>query len=102
VEDTIRVFSGRTFSSKDIEMIKWTRKTYPKLSRSELAGTICEVIEWNTPAGRAKVPQCKEYLNILEKEGILDLPPKDEKRSKKGPIKREQFEFNEILRNIYQ
>lgn len=32
MDDTIRVFSGRSFSSEDIEFIKWTKNKYPKLS----------------------------------------------------------------------
>jgi hypothetical protein len=75
VDDTIRVFSGRTFSPEDIETIKWARKSYPKLPRHELAATICELLDWNTPAGRAKVPQCAEFLRILEEGRIIQLPP---------------------------
>jgi hypothetical protein len=49
VDDAIRVFSGRTISPEDIELIKWARKTYPKLPRYEFAGTVCELLDWNTP-----------------------------------------------------
>jgi Domain of unknown function (DUF4338) len=76
MDNTIRVFSGRTFSSEDIELIKWTRKKYPKLSRSEFAKTICEFLEWTTFSGKAKEIQCKEFLEILESEGVLSLPEK--------------------------
>lgn len=75
MDNSIREFSGRKFSSEDIELIKWTIKTYPKLSRSELAGTVCELLNWNTPAGRAKLSPCIAFLEKLETEGILQLPP---------------------------
>jgi len=75
MDDTIRVFSGRAFSPEDIELIKWTRKTYKSLSRSELAKTICELLEWTTPAGRAKERVCITFLEKLEAEGVLQLPP---------------------------
>ncbi len=71
----IRTFSGRQFTSEDIEQIKWTRETYPNLSRSELAGTVCQIIGWTTPSGRAKLAQCRALLEDIEKEGIIDLPP---------------------------
>lgn len=87
VSDTIREFSGRTFSSEEIELIKWTRKTYPKLSVTELAKTICEFIGWTTPAGIAKRPQCIEFLELLETEGILQLPPKSKARKRDNTIK---------------
>jgi len=74
MDDIIRVFSGRTFSPEDIELIKWARRTYSKLSRRELAATVCELLDWNTPSGNAKCPQCLEYLELLELKGILGLP----------------------------
>ena len=80
MDDTIRVFSGRIFSPEDIELIKWARKSYPRLPRYELAATICELLDWNTPSGSAKRPQCLEYLEILESKGILQLPKARGKR----------------------
>lgn len=72
----IFTFAGRKFTEEDMEHIKWARETYPNLSRTELAGTICHIIDWLTPSGRAKVQQCSSLLEELEKEGFLDLPPK--------------------------
>jgi len=107
MSDTIREFSGRTFSSEEIELIKWTRKTYPKLSRTELAKTICEFIGWTTPAGVAKRLQCMAFLEQLETEGILQLPPKTETRKKDKTKKETDLDqaitFKEIhgeVRNI--
>lgn len=75
MDRTIRVFSGRTISPDDIELIKWAIKTYPKLSRSELAGTVCELIGWTTTSGKAKWRQCLDFLETLETEEIIQLPP---------------------------
>jgi hypothetical protein len=85
MSQVIRTYSGRNFTEEDIENIKWTRDTYKNLSRSELAGTVCHVIEWTTPSGKAKIQQCKDFLGILEQEGIITLPPL-KKRSKKKTI----------------
>ncbi len=74
MDDTIREFSGRTFSPEDIETIIWVTKTYPKLSRTEMAATVCELIGWETPAGKPKKPQCAAYLDILEANGLIKLP----------------------------
>lgn len=95
MSDTIRVFSGRAFSTEDIEMIKWVRKTYPNLSRYELAGTICELLGWTTPAGRAKQFQCVAFLEELEEEGIIQLPPIDTKKQNKCRVKRKEYKFEE-------
>jgi hypothetical protein len=51
MDNTIRVFSGRTFCPEDIELIKWASKTYPTLRRNELVSTICVLLNWTTPAG---------------------------------------------------
>lgn len=74
MDNTIRVFSGRTIGPEDIELIKWALKAYPKLSRSELAGTICELIGWTTPSGEAKWRQCLDFLETLESERVIQLP----------------------------
>jgi hypothetical protein len=71
LDDNIRVFSGRAFSPKDIEMIQWVSRTYPKLSRRELASTICEFLDWLTPAGKPKIQQCTSFLVELESEDII-------------------------------
>ena len=68
------VCSGRNFTTEEIDLIKWTRKKYPQLSRKELAATVCEFLEWTTPAGRAKTPQCKYFLETLEEAGLIELP----------------------------
>lgn len=94
MDDTIRVFSGRTFSPEDIEMIKWARNKYPRLSRSEFVGTVCELINWNTPSGRAKLQPCREFLEQLEAEGIIQLPPIKKFKSKQCNIRISVFEFD--------
>ena len=77
MDKIIMAYSGRNFTSEDIELIKWTRKRYPQLSRTELARTVCEFLGWTTPAGRAKSPQCTAFLEKLEEEGHVKLPPLD-------------------------
>lgn len=94
MDNTIRVFSGRTFSPEDIEMIKWAIKTYPKLSRCEIAGTVCELLGWTTPAGIAKRIQCSAFLEKLEAEGIIQLPPIDTLRQSKCRVQRKEYEFD--------
>lgn len=87
--------SGRNITSKDIELIKWARKRYPGLSRSELAGTVCEIIGWNTPAGRAKIQQCKTLFDILESDGIVKLPPPQIEKKRKTRVHIPKYKFDE-------
>ncbi|MFZ3130044.1 MAG: hypothetical protein WA125_02810 [Desulfosporosinus sp.] len=77
MDKTIMIHSGRNFTSEDIDLIKWTSKRYPQLSRTEIARTICEFPGWTSPAGRAKTPQCISFLEILEEAGVIKLPALD-------------------------
>lgn len=95
MDDTIRVFSGRAFSSEDIELIKWTKNKYPKLSRVELANTLCEFWEWTTPAGLPKRVQCVAFLERLESEGIISLPPKRQKKPAAPKTEKQQNEVRQ-------
>lgn len=94
MDDTIRVFSGRTFSPEDIELIKWARKTYPKLPRHEFASTVCELLNWTTPGGRAKWHPCLAFLEQLEAEGIIHLPVVKAIKQTAGKVKITAFEFD--------
>ena len=77
--------AGREITSEDMRIIKWARTTYPHLSRNELAGTVCELIGWVTPAGSAKTPQCMAFFAKMEAEGKLDLPAL---KTRKAPTRR--------------
>lgn len=74
MNNTNRMFSGKTISLEDIETIKYIRKMFPKLNMTEFAATVCEALDWLTPAGRPKTPQCRAMLVQLEAEGIVELP----------------------------
>ena len=82
MDKTIMVYSGRNFTSEEIELIQWTRKKYSQLSRRELAATVCEFLGWTTPAGRSKIPQCTSFLKSLEDAGLIELPPIDVSRKR--------------------
>lgn len=94
MDNTIRVFSGRTFSTADIEMIKWARKAYPTLPRHEFAGTVCELLDWSSPSGRAKQQVCLKFLEVLEVEGVIQLPPLQKEKQKKGKVKIPKISFD--------
>lgn len=95
MDDIIITISGRNITSKDIEIINWARKRYPRLSRSELAGTVCEIIGWNTPAGHAKIQQCKKLFDILESDGIIKLPPPQIEKKHKTRVHIPKYTFDE-------
>lgn len=80
MKHSIRFFSGKSFSTEDIELIKWTVKKYPQLARRELAETICEFLDWVTDGGNPKHVQCGAFLERLETEGMIELPEKKKQK----------------------
>ena len=68
--------SGRIFQPKELEQICWTVEIFPGLSRTELAQTLCEHLEWRTATGQAKLDACQKLLEKLEKLGRVRLPAK--------------------------
>jgi Domain of unknown function (DUF4338) len=46
------------------------------LSRMELAHTVCELLQWQRPGGGLKARECREFLERLDAQGVLQLPPK--------------------------
>jgi hypothetical protein len=44
-------FCGQVINKKQIDEIAEIIETFPKLSRAELANTICEIFSWEMPRG---------------------------------------------------
>jgi hypothetical protein len=75
-------FCGRRFRRQQIADIQSTVNKFSNLSRSELALTICEHLNWVTPRGTNKLHTCLNTLEEMEKLGIFTLPPKIEQKKK--------------------
>jgi hypothetical protein len=66
--------AGRSFASTDIELITGTVRRFTKLSRTELAATVCELLNWRRGNGALKTRECRDLLHALEARGVLSLP----------------------------
>ncbi|MDK2897373.1 MAG: hypothetical protein PWP04_1493 [Candidatus Atribacteria bacterium] len=55
-------------------------RMFPKLSRAELAKTICENLAWVTPTGQHKLDSCTKLLEKFEAQGFVSLPAKQENK----------------------
>lgn len=84
-------FSGRRFTRKQLRFVQETVEMFPKLSRKELARTICEHLDWRSPNGKYKIASCLTMLEDLEEYGLFTLPAK---RKTKTPVRRKP-EFKE-------
>ena len=68
------VLSGRAFGPKEVRQIQETVRLFSKLSRFELAQTLCEHLGWRTPKGQNKVDSCLKALRQLEALGLIEGP----------------------------
>jgi Domain of unknown function (DUF4338) len=76
--------SGREFTKEEIREIQETVRVYWRLSWKELVQTICEHLDWVTPAGRNKVASCAKALLKLESLGLVKLPTLCASQQRKG------------------
>ena len=72
------------------EIITYT-EYYPNLSRRTLANTICENLEWKTPAGSLKVNSCLSLLDKLEKQGEVKLKPLEKRVHNQSHLRRRKI-----------
>jgi hypothetical protein len=71
-------FCGRVVGKNKINEIVEIVALFPKLSRAELANTICELFSWKRPTGKLKTIECRQFLERLDARGIIRLPVRKE------------------------
>ena len=70
------VFCGRSFDSSELQLICAVVKGCAGLSRMELAHTVCELLQWRRPGGGLKARECREFLELLDRQAVVKLPAK--------------------------
>jgi Druantia protein DruA len=77
-------FCGRTFGPSELELMCQIAREFSGLGVTEIARTICELLEWTRPGGGLKNHECRQMLERLQGEGFLKLPQLRQ-RGGKGP-----------------
>ncbi len=67
-------FCGRTFRTGELELMRQTARDFSALGVTEIARTVCELLEWKRPSGGLKNHECRQLLERLQAEGFLTLP----------------------------
>jgi Druantia protein DruA len=67
-------FCGRTFGPSELELMCQTARDFSALGVTEIARTVCELLEWTRPSGGLKNHECRQLLERLQAEGFLNLP----------------------------
>lgn len=68
-------FCGRIFSVQELELMREMARDYAGLAVTEMARTVCELLEWKRANGRLKDQECRQLLEYLRDQGWLRLPP---------------------------
>jgi hypothetical protein len=71
---TSLTFCGRTFGRDELELMRQIAAQFSALGATEIARTICELLEWKRPSGGLKNHECRQLLERLQAEGFLSLP----------------------------
>jgi len=66
----------KEITAQEVSHIQKVVRLFPRLSRQELARTLCEHLSWYSPSGGAKVNNCLTLLERLEEQNLIVLPVK--------------------------
>ena len=80
-DGTTELLCGRMFTIQELQEIQDIIRLFPKLSQTELAKTICEMLSWVAPNGKYKLESCRELLKKLATKQWIVLPEKQHTRS---------------------
>jgi hypothetical protein len=67
-------FCGRTFGAAELEMMRQIAREFSALGVTEIARTVCELLEWRRPSGTLKNHECRQMLERLQAGDFLQLP----------------------------
>lgn len=67
-------FCGRTFGPSELDLMRQVVRDFSGLGVTEIARTVCELLEWTRPSGGLKNHECRQLLERLQAEGFLKLP----------------------------
>jgi hypothetical protein len=79
-------FCGRPLSADELTLIQGIAKDFCGLGRTEIANTVCELLQLFRPTGKLKTVECRAFLETMEADGLLILPPRrSQRRSERKP-----------------
>jgi hypothetical protein len=67
-------FCGRTFRADELGLMRQMAREFSALGVTEIARTVCELLNWTRPNGGLKNHECRQLLERLQGEGFLQLP----------------------------
>jgi hypothetical protein len=84
-------FCGHALTESEVDLIRRITREFAKLTVTELAATLCELLEWRRPNGGLKSRECYLFLLELQRRGWLPwLPSVQARQQRARPAKTEQ------------
>ena len=84
---SLEKFCGEAIEQEQLKEIIEVIESFPKLSRTELANTICEIFSWKRATGKLKSVECRQFLERLEEKGAIKLPAIRKQNENRAPQK---------------
>lgn len=78
-------FCGHRLTESDLDLIRRITREFANLALTELAATICELLEWRRPNGGIKTRECYLFLRELHRRGWLPWLPAPQSRQRGQP-----------------
>ena len=78
-------FHGRTFTIEELRVIQTLTRDCAGLPHTELAYTLCELLDWRRPTGKLKNHEGRLLLEHLAAKGLVALPPLRAAQAHRGP-----------------
>ena len=79
-------FCGRTLTEAELGMIRGITREFAALAWTELAATICELLEWRRPNGGLKSRECYLFLRELHRRGWLPWLTAPQPKARRTPL----------------
>ena len=73
-------FCGHSLSESELDLIRGITREFASLTLTELAATLCELLEWRRPNGGLKSRECYLFLRELHGRGWLPWLPAPQPR----------------------
>jgi Druantia protein DruA len=79
-------FCGRPLTEAELAMIRGITREFANLAWTELAATLCELLEWRRPNGGLKSRECYLFLRELHRRGWLPWLTVPQPRAQRTPL----------------
>lgn len=76
-------FCGAALSDAEFSLIRQLTREFANLALTELAATVCELLQWRRPNGGLKSRECYLFLRELHRRGWLPWLPQPQPRNRR-------------------